>query len=248
MTLHVEFCGVPASGKSTLCAGALRELARRGRPFLSRAAMVDAGLRKRDFGAIGNALGALWPEWRRTFLGLPRGLNDWHRFVVDHPEFAALCHRWLAEAAAEAAWRDAVHYSLLTSAFEYQLARAVEKPVLMDEGFAQRFFSLRGYRGLGQAGDAALYAAAMPRPSALVWVDAPPAACLERIRARDHAPVLLAPVPERLWASRFAEGRELLAALAAELERSGVPVLRVDGAGNLDAEIGRIADFAGSQP
>ena len=139
-------CGVPASGKSTLCAGALRRLEQRNRGVLGCEAMVEAGLRARDFGALGNFLGAVVPGWRRDFLGLPRALNDWHRFVVAHPAFAALCHRWLAEADADAAWREAVHHSLLTSAFEFQLAGAVDKPVLMDEGFAQRFYSFSQFK------------------------------------------------------------------------------------------------------
>ena len=247
MTARVECCGVPASGKSTLCAGALRLLKARGHVVWGREAMVEAGLRARDFGALGNFLGAVAPGWRRDFLGMPRALSDWHRFAVDHPDFVALLHEWLAEREGDEPWRDAVFYSLLTSAFEFQLARQVRNPVLLDEGFAQRFFSLRGYRGRGRPGDAARYAAAMPLPSALIWVDAPPAVCLERIRARDHAPILLAPVPEGLWASRFAEGREGLAALAEEMARRGVPVLRADGAGDPGIEAGKIADFAERQ-
>ena len=243
MTVRVECCGVPASGKSTLCAGALRRLEQRNRGVLGCEAMVEAGLRARDFGALGNFLGAVVPGWRRDFLGLPRALNDWHRFVVAHPAFAALCHRWLAEADADAAWREAVHHSLLTSAFEFQLAGAVDKPVLMDEGFAQRFYSLRGYRGLGRAGDAALYAAAMPRPTALVCVAAPPEACVARVQKRDHIPVLMQGEPSERLPVRFAEGNALVAELAKELERLGVPVLRVDGGGDAEAESAKIADF-----
>lgn len=246
MTVRVEFCGVPASGKSTLCAGALRELAKRGRSALSRAAMADAGLRNRDFGVIGNALGAVLPGWRRNFLGLPHGLNDWHRFVVDHPAFAALVHGWLAEGESDEAWRAPVFYSILTSAFEFQLANSAEHPVLMDEGFAQRFFSLRGYRGLGRPEDAVPYAASMPGPSALIWVSAPAALCAERAKKRDHVPLLLQKEPVDLLSVRFAEGDRLLAALAGELARRGVPVLQVDGAGDPEAEARRIADFYGA--
>jgi hypothetical protein len=246
MTVRVEFCGVPASGKSTLCAGALRVLKKRGRMVLGREAMVKAGLRSRDLGAIGNLLGALLPGWRRKFLGLPHGLDDWHRFAVDHPAFAALIHSWLAEGQTDDTWRSAVFYALLTSAFEFQLSLAAKQPVVLDEGFAQRFFSLRGYRGLGRPEDAARYVAAMPLPSALVVVATPPEICVERVKRRPHIPVLLEGELDSILPVRFAEGAALLYALAPQLERRGIPVLRVKGDGDLEEVAARIADFAES--
>jgi len=246
MAVRIEFCGVPASGKSTLCAGALRLLRARNRTVLDREATVDEGLRSRNFGVLGNLLGALAPGWRRKFLGLPHGLDDWHRFVVDHPAFAALIHGWLAEGEAGVTWRAPLFYALLTSAFEFQLSLAAKHPVLLDEGFAQRFFSLRGYRGLGRPGDAARYAEAMPLPAALVVVATSPEICVERVKQRDHFPVLSQGEAVSLLPVRFAEGDALLAALAAELERCGIPVLRVKGDGDWEAAAGEIAGFAES--
>jgi hypothetical protein len=246
MTVRVEFCGVPASGKSTLCAGALSLLRKRGNPFLDREAMVAAGLRARNFGMLGNFLGKWFPSWREEFLGLPRGMNDWHRFVVDHSAFAALVHGWLAEVSTDESWRSCVFYALLTSAFEFQLSREVNKPVLMDEGFAQRFFSLRGYRGHGRPGDAELYAAAMPLPTALVLVTTPPEVCAARAKKRAQIPVLLQAEPDAMLPVRFAEGNDLLAALAADLERRGIPVLRMEGNGDLESSSEKIADFTES--
>lgn len=243
MTVRVEFCGVPASGKSTLCAGTLRVLKQRGSAALGRSDLVAAGLRSRNFGAIGNILGTLLPRWRREVLGLPHSLNDWHRFVIDHPDFVSLLHRWLAETHTDDTWRSGVFYSLLTSAFEYRLAEEVGAPVLMDEGFSHRLLSMRGYRGLARPGDAALYAAAMPLPSALVLVTAPPDLCVKRVRERPYLPLLLQGEPEALLPIRFAEGNTLLAGLATELERRAVPVLRVDGAGDPGSTTASIAAF-----
>jgi hypothetical protein len=114
----------------------------------------------------------------------------------------------------------------------------------MDEGFAQRFFTLRGYRGLGRVGDAALYAARMPVPSGLVWVTTPPEVCVDRARKRAQIPRLLRHEPAALLSVRLAEGTALLSELAAELERRGVPLLRVPGVGEPEAAFREIAAFA----
>lgn len=243
MSVRVEFCGVPASGKSTLCARTLCLLRKRGHAVLDRVAMVDAGLRARDFGLLANCLGAVAPRWRREFLGLSHGLNDWHRFVADHPVFAARIHAWLAEGESHEDWRSCVFYALLTSAFEFQLSQATKRPVLLDEGFAQRFFTLRGYRGMGRPGDATLYAAAMPPPAVLVLVTAPPEVCVERVKRRAQIPLLLQAEPESVLPVRFAEGNALVVALAAQLEHCRVPVVRVDGAGDPELPVKTIADF-----
>ena len=244
MTPRIEFCGVPASGKSTLCRLTLRELARRGCSVYGCDRLVATGVRRRNHGVLGNLLGAVLPAWRRRFLGLPHALNDWHRFAVGHPQFTALLHHWLATDQADAKWREVIHYALLESAFHHQLAAEADRPVLLEEGFVQRFYSLRGYRDLGQSDDAVRYAAVLPLPAALIWVDAAPAACLERVQRRAHIPVLLEGEPAERLPARFTEGSALLGALAGELERRGVPVLRVRGDGNAAAEAARIADFA----
>ncbi len=146
----------------------------------------------------------------------------------------------------DASWRSAVFYALLTSAFEFQLSLVAKHPVLLDEGFAQRFFSLRGYRGLGRPGDAALYAATMPLPAALVVVATPPEICVARVKRRPHIPLLQQTEPETLLPVRFAEGNALLAELALEVERRGVPVLSVDGSKNVETGIARISEWVES--
>lgn len=244
MKPYLEFCGIPASGKSTLCAGLLGELKTRGFPVMGRAEGVEAGLRARDFGLVGNLLAAVVPGWRREFLGLPRGLNDWHRFVVDHAAFAALVQQWVATDGTTEDWRSCVFYSILATAFEYQLARTARQASVLDEGFAQRFFTLRGYRGLGRPGDAALYAAGMPLPSGLVRVRTPADVCAARLGKREKLPLLLQDEPADAVRARLAEGGVLLDELVADLKRRGIPVLDVDGAGDPASAVAAIVDFA----
>lgn len=246
MSVRVEFCGVPGSGKSTLCAGAFRELRRRGRPVLDRPSMVAQQLRRRNHGMMANTVAAVVPGWREAFLGLAHGMEDWIRFVVRHPAYAARIHGWIADAGMAETWREAVFRAVAATAFELGLAEEGSVPVLLDEGFAQRFFSLRGYGVEAKDGDAERYAQAMPPPSALVWVSTPPATCLARVSARPNLPLLMRGEPRERLPMRFEEGSKLLAGLTDVLEQRGVPVLAIDGDGDVDAAAARIADFVES--
>jgi hypothetical protein len=246
VSVRVEFCGVPGSGKSTLCAGAFRELRRRGRQVLDRPGMVEVQLRKRNHGVIAGTIAAVVPGWREAFLGLAHGMEDWIRFVVRHPAYAARIHGWIADTGMAETWREAVFRAVATTAFELGLAEEGSAPVLLDEGFAQRYFSLRGYGVQSQEDDAARYAETMPMPTALVWVSTPPATCLARVSVRPDLPLLMRDEPRERLPMRFEEGSKLLAGLADVLEMRGVPVLRIVGDGDVDAAAARIADFVES--
>ena len=241
--MRVEFCGVPGSGKSALCDGAVRVLRERGWPVLGRAAMVDRRLRRRDFGLLANTLSAVVPGWREAFLGLRHGMEDWLRFVVRHPAYAARVQEWIAEPDRTEEWRRIVFHAVLASAFEYELACEEERPVLLDEGLSQRFFSLRGYGVRAREGDAARYAEGMPAPAAVVWVATTPATCLVRVAGRPHVPLLMRNEPSEELPARFLEGTQLLAGLSDALEARGIPVLRIEGEGDIEAVIRRVADF-----
>jgi len=242
VNIQIEFCGVPGSGKSTLCKGVLHQLKKRGHVMMGREAMVDAGLHARNFGILGNFFALVLPNWRREFLGLPHGLNDWHRFVVDYPAFAAQVHNWLGGGGGDEVWRSCVFYSLLSTAFEFQLAVTAKQPVLLDEGFAQRFFTLRGYGIETYAGDAGVYAECMPRPSALLLMTTPPEICFSRVKCREQFPLLMQNKSELILQDLFTEGSVLLANLAEELEHRGVPVLRIDGSESLEPTVEKIVD------
>ena len=241
---RVEFCGLPGSGKSTLCDGAVRILRARGWPALGRAEMVDRQLRRRNFGWLANTLAAVVPGWREAFLSWRHGMDDWLGFVTEHPRYAAQVHDWLAEAGRTAEWRRIVFHAVVTSAFERELAGGEDRPVLLDESFAQRYFSLRGYGAAAREGDAARYAEVMPAPGAVVWVSTDPGTCLARVAGRPNRPLLMRGEGSEALPLRFAEGAALLSGLAEALEARGVPVLRIEGDGAVEGAAERVADFA----
>lgn len=242
MSFRVEFCGVPASGKSRLSSGLVTLLNKRGHKVFDRKTAVDIGLRKRNFGLIGGFVGACIPGWRRDFLGIPHSLNDWHHFTINYPHFVALIHDWLANSNADSIWRSCVFYSLLTSAFEFRVCNSLRYPIVFDEGFVQRFYTLKGYCGLGRVEDVARYVSVMPLPNILVSVGTDPEICLIRLKRRAELPLLLQHEPETLLISRIKEGTELIAELSVELERQGVIVMRVVGELDPEPTIEKIAD------
>ena len=246
MNVRVECCGIPGSGKSTLCASALGELRRRGRMVAGRAEMVDARLRGRNFGLAANALAALLPGWRDAFLSLKHGMDDWIRFVVRHPGYAALAHEWLGEPGTEAEWRRCVFHAVLTTAFEYELCGEGTEDALLDEGFGQRFFTLRGNGDMGREEDAERYAKTMPRPTGLVWISADSETCLERLERRPRVPILLEGEPKAVRLSRLARGNQMLGALVESAERMGIPALRIDCGESAEDAGRKAADFVES--
>lgn len=244
---RIEFFGIPGSGKSSICAETQRALRACGFPFLNRVELMEQGLRARNFGLLANLLGSIFPFWRRAVLGFPRAMNDWLQFAVNHGDFAALVHDWLRQEPSDEQWRTAVFHAILTTAFEYQLFCSVAEPVLLDEGFAHRFFSLRGYRGAGQPNDAARYAEVMPSTTAVILVETPSAICLTRLKQRSDLPLLFQNEEMSVVETRLSEGATLLSDLAHELERADTPVLRVSGSTNMAMEVERVVTFIQAQ-
>lgn len=244
MAAPIEFCGIPGSGKSTLCAATVQQLRRQNRAVWDLRRLVSRQLRRRNSGWAAAALAAVLPGWREAVLGFQHSLEDSLHFAATHPEFAALIHRWLAEPGRSQFWRETVYRAVLISVYEFELAAATDRRVLFAENFAQRFFSLRGY-GVSRSPqeDARQYAALMPRPAAVVWVNTPTELCGQRVRNRPRLPLLFQEEsPERLI-EFFEEGTRLLGTLTDALERQGVPVLRIAGEGDLHAGAQHVAKW-----
>jgi thymidylate kinase len=238
----IEFCGVPGAGKSTLSERCRSLLKKRGYSLLSREEMREKNIARRNYGLVATTLGHIFPPWRRSFLGLSHGLNDWHKFVVDFPEFSAYFHELLSRGKEDESWRSTVFYALLTSAYEHQLSRDSIASVVFDEGFAQRCFTLLGYRQIRRLGDATQFGALMPPPIAVIWVATAPEVCLTRLKLRERFPVLLDTVETEslggvhAWSDLF---RELLESL----KKRGVKVLEIEGVNDVNTQSEVIADY-----
>lgn len=249
MSARVEFCGIPASGKSTVCAGAIKLLRSRGMMAVSRSELVSDQLRRRSRGLIANTIAALVPGWREALLGLSHGMDDWIRFAATYPSYVALVHAWIAGADKQEEWREAISRAIATTAFEFQLGREERRgeerrgALCLDEGFFQRFFSLRGYGVAANSNDAERYVDVAPRPDALIWVATPAEVCAERIRQRARPPLLMRNESDESQLALLRHGTNLLQRLADAAEQRGIPTLKISSESDADSTIRNVADF-----
>ncbi|MBN1558073.1 MAG: hypothetical protein JW951_08000 [Lentisphaerae bacterium] len=239
MKAHIEFCGIPGSGKSRVIAAWRR--AQGGAPagVLGRREAMLRCLRRRNDGRLKNAMKRLPPcVWER-FMGTDYAAGALRRFLAGHTGLAALVTAAVAERDLSARDADIVLGACFCTFTEYALAAAYLRDTELlaaDEGFAHRAFTLFGYVD-EPVPDAAIrrYAELIPAPDALVWVRTPPDLCEARMAARPaepfRYPIQLAALNPAARTARLARGAACLEVAVAVLEARGVDVRRVDNSG-----------------
>lgn len=235
MKAHIEFCGVPGSGKSTLCA-ALLQACGRGSGILGRDEALTRCLLRRDDGQIKNTL-KRFPGWVwRRFLDTPYAMDELRRFMADHMGLSGTVMQALAGRKLSSRDNDIVWGSFIRTFVEFELARRHlrdDETLVMDEGFAHRAFTLFGYvdEPLPVA-ELERYAAAIPLPDHVVFVDTSPTVCDERLSTRParpfQYPIQLADMSRDRRVVQLEHGAACLRRLVDALAVRGTRVLRVD--------------------
>lgn len=237
MTTRIEFCGIPASGKSTLCDAVLPLLQKEGKKALGRTQLISQQLRRRDRGLIANTIAALVPGWREALLGFAHGMDDWVRFAAAFPKYTALAYEWIAQSGLPEEGRKTLLRAIAITAYEHQLGAETHALLCLDEGFYQRFFSLRGYSTTTGNGSAMEYVDVAPRPDVLIWVNTPPETCRNRIQQRERPPLLMPRQTPEQHLTLLQNGAQLLDQLSRAANERKIPTLIVSG----DQEPARIA-------
>lgn len=240
---HVEFIGLPGSGKSVLAQRLIRMLRGQNLRALDFDAALVLGLARaaRQAGGWKSRGKALLLRTAFRFLG--RGAL-WTReqvlagctFGTDHPALLASLARVLAASGNNRAERDRILQYLFREFAGFQLFaahRQAREILVWEEGFCHRAASLWGrWPGADLADEIAAYAIALPAPARVFHVTADPFRCIERMRQRGFAPFVNHPDP-----AEIVRKMERLQAVAERMEavlaRRGVPVIRIPNEGSL---------------
>jgi hypothetical protein len=191
-------------------------------------------LRRRDDGLLKNGLkrlpGCVW----KRFMGLKYALPELLEFVTGHVGFVDTVIRALGTRGMSGQECDYILRAFFKNCAEYTLLAGHLRPeekVVVEEGFCQRAFTLFGYLDEDLPVDEIeAFADRMPGPQRVLWVDADPAVCEERLlpRMRDGLSRRLAALDRAGRISLLKHGRECLRALTARLQSLGIEVMRLD--------------------
>lgn len=240
---HMEFIGLPGSGKTTLANRLIHLLRARSLQALDFDEALDRGLARaaRQGGGWKSAVKAALVRRpiRRFWSGVcwPREqVMAGGEFAADHPELLASLTRVLAASGRHPEERKRMFGYLLRefAGFHLFAAHRREREILVwDEGFCHRALSLWGrWPGPALEDEIAAYVAAIPRPARVFHVGADPQCCIERMRVRGFSPFVEHPDPAEIL--RKMERLQAVAELtSAALARRGVPVIRIPNEGTL---------------
>ena len=238
MTPHVECLGLPGAGKSALCTGLVRTLTPR-LDIHPHAVAVRLCLRRRNDGLLKNLLKRCPHFFWERFMGTEYALDELRRFCAEHVPllhalFATLAQRALPPDQSRLIIRACYRLGAEFRLFEDHLRPGEQ--LLLDEGFAQRCFTLFGFLDPpASRAQVESFLAHAPLPAVVVWTDAEPSICLQRIQRRDvlPRPWFAGLPPERLRAE-LTRARTCIEAIVAALESRGTPVIQVATNNNPD--------------
>ena len=233
---HIDWLGLPGSGKSTLRRATLR-WADEVTPTLSTNAVVTRYLRHFSSDPVWKKMGRVIPSSLVSRFAQPAfvrstdhftGIRDFMQRYPDAIEVVLASSRRRADFEPRV---DKILGWWLHLAAVYSAADELpdDPVVLFDEGFTNRAISLYGYRfGEVDEPDLHRYMRAVPRPAAVVYMATPVETCIERmddwsVRFEDF------PVEERI--SFMQSAQRCLDRVLEHLHEMSVPVLVVENDG-----------------
>ncbi len=239
--MHIEFAGIPGAGKTTHYRSLLAVAKRKGLGLQALdQAVYEAHRIGDDRSAIGRMVYRLPFRVGRHLVDLaPTQSNKklvaaFRRFVLQHRELSSIIsHAQCKHAARASDMGLLVFLWLFEFLAKYQLAAETTESALatlFDEGFLQRIVTLFAYDiGTTQTPIAELrqYTECMPKPRAVIMVNADPEICERRMAERGYPFRLQGRSREdRLQVLRRAS--ECIELAIADLEEKSIQVIRID--------------------
>lgn len=242
---HIDWVGLPGSGKSTLRRSTLR-WADEITPTLSTNEVVTLYLGRHSSDPVWRKMGRVIPSSLVSRFAQPAfvrstdhftGIRD---FMQRHPDLIEVVLASTRRRSAFEPQADKILGWWLHLAAIHSVAHRLpgDPFVLFDEGFTNRAISLFGYRfGDADEQDLARYLHAIPRPSAVVHMATPVETCVERMQ--DWSVRFEGfPIAERMAFMNSAQ--RCLERILGHLNEMGVPVCVVENSGELDRSEGEL--------
>lgn len=236
--IHVEFLGVPGSGKTTLQRHSIAALNREGHRAWDEEVAMYEGMRHHFGGRAGTLLGYMpYYPVKKTLLRIlcqTSGIKQqsFREFLVDYPVFAANILQTINEQ--ESASRRAQLLGWISDLItKFEIARqelSVDEMVLFDEGFCNRAMSLHGITNdeselqmLNQ------YLKHMPKQDHVILVETDLEMCLTRLKEREEVPYWFRGQDHGVRLRTIKKLDEQIEIICNAVVNRGVPVHQVSG-------------------
>ena len=236
---HIDWLGLPGSGKSTLHRATLR-WADEITPTLSTNGVVTQYLKHHSSDPVWKTMGRVVPAGllgrfaQPAFLRSPDHFTSIRDFMLRYPDLVEVV---LASSRRRSGFEPRADMILgwwLHLAAVYVAAGELpgDPVVLFDEGFTNRAISLFGYRfGDVDEPDLDRYVHSIPRPSAVVYLATPVETCIERI---DDWSVRFADFPAEERVAFMHSAQRCLERVVDHLNGMSVAVCVVKNEGDVD--------------
>lgn len=249
--IHIEFLGVPGSGKTTLQDRSVPALNRAGyRAWDEEVAMYE-GVRRQYGGYSAAILGVLpYYPFRKTLLRMLDQASgtrsrSFREFLVAHPDLASNIHQSLdmEPTAARRSQLQTWFYRLITRFEIANRALPADELVLFDEGFCSRALSLYGVtddeaelKRLHQ------YLEQMPKQDHIIVVDTDPERCLTRLTARDEIPYWFKGQDKSERLGTLTEMDEQIERICDTVANRDISLHRISGLGDVASSVDAIVE------
>lgn len=248
--IHVEFMGIPGSGKTTLQQELLSLLKDRGEPAFDAEQAYYESIRREISGVPSKILGLIphYPVRKNILRGYGSLMNlnckAYTRFLVENPELASIVFSTINEQKLnrppeKTAW----YFYRLFSQYMYSKNHLSSgEYFIIDEGFCNRANTLfASHTSLASSSTISTYATVIPQPDIVYYIKSDLNVCLDRLRNRHGG------FPSRIQEHSdvdkidyLSNHQQCIEEMLRILKKSGCTICKVENSNSIDAAVEKI--------